>query len=285
MTTKYNSNLFDSLKDALSTKESNSENSFKDFLKFETDKTYIIRLFPNLENTKLTRFHYYQHVFKSIVNGKYISVLCPHTYGEKCPIDEYRSKVYAAKNDTLIEQSRPLKRTEKWLYNAYVIKDPTNPDNQGQVKIVNAGTQLNKIIQNAIDGDDAEEFGAHKIFNLSPTGCNLKVKVEKNDGGYPTYVSSKFTSPSEIEGLDDIDEVYGQFKSLDTVFQPKSYDDIKKLLDVHFFGKDETSATTSHIEDEDEDDDDVVVTPKSVTESSATLSDHDKKMQDILKDL
>lgn len=281
MTTKYNSNLFDSLKDALSSKENTTENSFKDFMKMEPDKTYIVRLIPNLENTKLTRFHYYQHVFKSNVNGKFISTLCPHTYGEKCPIDEYRSKVYSAKNETLIDQSRPLKRTEKWLYNAYVIKDPTNPDNQGQVKIINAGTQLHKIIQNAIDGDDAEEFGAHKIFNLSPTGCNLKIKVEKNDGGYPTYVASKFTSPSEIEGLDDLDEVYGQFKSLDTIFQPKSYEDIKKLLDVHFFGKDETTTVTD-IEDEDEDD--VVVAPvKSSSEN--TLSDHDKKMQDILKDL
>ena len=141
MTTKYNSNLFDSLKDALSTKDTASENSFKDFLKMEPDKTYLVRLIPNLENTKLTRFHYYQHVFKSNVNGKFISVLCPHTYGEKCPIDEYRSKAYNAKNEVLIEQSRPLKRTEKWLYCAYVIKDPTNPDNQGQVKIINAGTQ------------------------------------------------------------------------------------------------------------------------------------------------
>lgn len=285
MTTKYNSNLFDSLKDALSTKENTSENSFKDFLKFEPDKTYLIRLLPNLENIKGTRFHYYQHVFKSNVNGKYVSVLCPHTYGEKCPIDEYRSKVYAAKNEVLIDQSKPLKRTEKWLYNAYVIKDPTNPENQGQVKIVNAGTQLHKIIQNAIDGDDAEEFGADKIFNLSPTGCNLKVKVEKNDGGYPTYVSSKFTSPSEIEGLDDIDEVYNQFKSLDTIFQQKSYEEIKKLLDVHFFGKDETTSTSESIDIDDEDDSDEVVETVKPVADTATLSDHDKKMQDILKDL
>jgi len=285
MTTKYNSNLFDSLKDALSTKDTASENSFKDFLKMETDKTYLVRLIPNLENTKLTRFHYYQHVFKSNVNGKFISTLCPHTYGEKCPIDEYRSKVYNGKNETLIDQSRPLKRTEKWLYNVYVIKDPSNPENQGQIKILNAGAQLQKIIQNAIDGDDADEFGAHKIFNLSPTGCNLRIKVEKNDGGYPTYVASKFVSPSEIEGLDDLDEVYGKFKSLDTIFQPKSYDEIKKLLDVHFFGKDETTSDVADIDDEDDSDDEVVTPTKSVTESASSLSEHDKKMQDILKDL
>jgi hypothetical protein len=282
MTTKYNSNIFDSLKDALSTKE--VENGFKDFLKMEPDKTYIVRLLPNMADGKKTRFHYYQHVFPSVLSTKKISVLCPHTYGEKCPIDEYRSKAYAAKNETLIDQSKPLKRSEKWLYNVLVIKDPTNPDNQGQVKILNAGIQLNKIIQNAIDGDDKDEFG-YRIFDLSPNGCNLKIKVEKNDGGYPTYVSSKFMTPSEIDDLEDADEVYGQIKSLDTIFQHKSYDEIKNLMDVHFFGKDVTPAEAPRLEVEEdtEDDTEVVVTPTKSSES--TLSEHDKKMQDILKDL
>lgn len=85
MTTKYNSNIFDSLKEALSTKET-TENSFKDFLKMEPDKTYIVRLLPNLQDSKRTRFHYYQHVFPSVLSNKKISVLCPHTYGEKCQI-------------------------------------------------------------------------------------------------------------------------------------------------------------------------------------------------------
>lgn len=280
--TKYNSNIFDSLKDALSTKEV-TENSFKDFLKMEPDKTYIVRLLPNLEDGKKTRFHYFQHVFPSIISTKKISVLCPHTYDEKCPIDEYRSKVYASKNETLIEQARPLKRAEKWLYNVYVVKDPSNPENQGKVKILNAGIQLNKIIQNAIDGDDADEYG-FRIFDLSPNGCNLKIKVEKNDGGYPTYVSSKFMSPSEIEGLDDPNEIYSQIKSLDTIFQHKSYDEIKTLLDVHFFGKEtETEAPSKSSQDDDDDDLDNIKVETNT--NTSTLSEQDKRMQDILKDL
>lgn len=285
--TKYNSNIFDSLKDALSSKEV-TENSFKDFLKMEPDKTYIVRLLPNVEDGKKTRFHYFQHVWKSIVTGKVVSCLCPHTYGEKCPIDEYRSKVYASKNDVLINQAKPLKRSEKWLYNVFVIKDPTNPDNQGQVKILNAGTQLQKIIQNAIDGDDADEFG-YRIFDLTKNGCNLRIKVEKNDGGYPTYVSSKFMSPSEIEDLDDADEVYSQFKGLDTIFQSKSYDEVKSLLDVHFFGKDKSEESPAPQKVQEDEDDDVetndFVDTKDTSSSSSDLSDHEKKMKAILEDL
>jgi hypothetical protein len=282
MTTKYNSELFNTLKDALSTKD-NTENSFKDFLKMEKDKTYVVRLLPNLEDGKRTRFHYFQHVWKSIVNQKYISTLCPHTYGEKCPIDEYRSLVYSKKNEALIEQSKPLKRTEKWLYNALVIKDPTNPDNEGQVKIINAGTQLQKIIQSAIDGDDKDEFG-YRIFDLSPNGCNLRIKVETNDGGYPSYVSSKFLSPSEIEGLDDADEIYSQVKSLDTIFNHKTYSEIKDLIDVHFFGNDPIKTSQEVEDDVDEDEDDVPTVKPSIKDDSV-LSDHDKKMKEIMKDL
>jgi len=275
---KYTSNLFESLKESLSVK-TNTESSFKDFLKCEPDKTYIVRLLPNLEDNSKTRFHYWQHIFDSCSTGKKISVLCPNTYGEKCPIDEYRSKVWASKNEKLIEQSKPLRKTEKWIYNAYVISDPTNPENNGKVKILNSGTQLQKIIQSAIDGDDSQEFG-FRIFDLSENGCNLRIKVEKNEGGYPTYVSSRFMSPSKIEGLDDMDSVYESVKSLDSFFQRKTYDELKNILDVHFFGKDEVQEVkTNVIEEDDEDETDV---PFPTSESS---SDEDKKMQDILKDL
>jgi len=283
MSNKYNESLFDSLKEAL-TNKTNTESSFKDFLKFEPENTYLVRLLPNMEDAKKTRFHYFQHIFDSVVTGKKVSVLCPNTYGEKCPIDEYRSKMWATKNQDLIDQVKPLKKAEKWLYNVYVIKDPKNPSNEGQVKILNAGAQLQKIIQSAIDGDDAAEFG-FRIFDLSPKGCTLRIKVEKNDGGYPSYVSSKFVSPSEIEGLDDYDSVYSSIKSLDNIFERKSYDEIKEILDFHFLGKEkEETKNTKKFDDEF-----TVETTSNSSEQSSdseeSLSDQEKKMQAILADL
>lgn len=289
MSNKYNQNLFDSLKEALASK-TNNDSSFKDFMKFEPDKSYLVRLLPNLDDGSKTRFHYYQHIFDSVATGKKVSVLCPNTYGEKCPIDEYRAKMWATKNQTLIDSVKPLKKTEKWLYNVYVIKDPTNPSNEGQVKILNAGAQLQKVIQSAIDGDDAEEFG-FRIFDLSENGCNLRVKVEKNDGGYPSYTSSKFISPSKIEGLDDVDNVYGSVKSLDTIFQRKSYDEIKEILNYHFLGKDAEEKTSKEVSNEDfEVETSVSSAPQNTSNDDASndedvLSEQEKKMQEILKNL
>jgi len=287
MSTKYNASLFDTLKESFSNKN-NTESVFKDFLKFESGKTYVVRLVPNVEDISNSWYKYAQHIFESCVHGKKISVLCPNTYKEKCPICEYRSKIWATKNETLINQVKPLKKSEKWLYNAYVITDPSNPTNQGQVKYLNAGAQLEKIIEAARFGDDKDEFGS-RIFDLSSNGCNLKIKVETNEGGYPSYVTSKFVSPSEIEGLDTdsaIDSVYGSFKSYDNIFKPKTYNEIKDLLDVHFLGKD-TAAPAVVEEDEDEFkvDDISASTETEVETKSDSLSDQEKRMKEILESL
>lgn len=249
----------------------------------EIDKTYIVRLIPNVNNPERTFFHYFSHTWKSNLNNNIVSVLCPNTYGDKCPIDEYRSKVYNSKDQSEIDKIRPIKRNENWLANVYVIKDPTNPENQGKIKILRYGKQLSKIIENAINGDDADEFGP-KIFDLGENGCNLKIKVEKNEGGYATYVASKFMSPSEIEGLDDQDTIYNSINELDSIFEHKSYEDIKKLFNTHFLGDLQEANVQEQIIAKDEVLDFSTKTQETTTET-VDLDEEDKKMQEILKDL
>lgn len=282
---KYTTSLFESIKEAINkNNNTTTESSFKDFMKLEIDKTYIVRLVPLVTNPERTFFHYYSHTWKSVSTNNIVSVLCPNSYGEKCPIDEYRSKVYSTKDDSQIEKIRPIKRNENWLVNVLVIKDPTNPENQGKVKILRYGKQLAKIIDSAITGDDSDEFGS-KVFDLSENGCNLKIKVEKNEGGYATYVGSKFMSPSKVDGIDDIDEVYNLTNDLDSIFDHKSYVDIKKLLSTHFLGEiasqpvEEVSAVEENFDSYAE----IVSMPSKQTSSSDT--DEDRKMQEILNDL
>jgi hypothetical protein len=287
MSTKYNASLFESLQEII-TNKTNYESNFKDFLKFETDKNYILRLIPNVQDISKTWYEYAQHIWDSKVTGKKVSTLCPNTYKEKCPICEYRSKIWATKNQDLIDGILPIKKNKRWLYNVFVIKDPTNPSNEGQIKLLNAGEQLEKIIESARSGDDKDEFG-HKIFDLSEKGCNLDVKVEKNKGGYPSYVTSRFKSPSKIDILDTdskIDAAYDGFKPLDSIFKVRTYNEIKDLLDIHFLGKDKSSTPTTDDDDsfkiEEITVDDVV---SEDTSSSSTISEQEKKMQAILADL
>jgi hypothetical protein len=283
---KYNNNLFESIKEALNKKTTSDNANYRDFLKLETDNTYVVRLIPNLESPERTIFHYFHHIWKSVMTNQLVSVLCPNTYGESCPIDEYRSKIYASKNEAEIEKIKPIRRNENWLCNVYVVKDPTNPENQGQVKVLRFGKQLFKIISEAMNGDDAEEFGS-KIFDLSEKGCSLKIKVESNDGKYPTYVASKFMSPSALEGVEDVEEIYGSVKELDSIFEHKSKEEISKMLKVHFLGQDveEESTTNKEVEEEFESIKVENVEDSSNKESENDDAINDSKIEDILKDL
>jgi hypothetical protein len=284
---KYTNNLFESIKEALNKKSNVENSSYKDILKLEIGNTYVVRLVPNVENPERTLFHYYNHIWKSLMTNQLVSTLCPTTYGERCPIDEHRSKVYQTKDEAKIKDINPIRRDEKWLANVYVIKDPTNPENQGQVKILRFGKQIYNIIQEAMSGDDAEEFGA-RIFDLSDKGCNLRIKVDENQGGYANYTTSKFMSPSALEGAPDIEEIYSSCKNLESLQEHKSYEDIQKLLKVHFLGEEEAPVVNNYdLEDEEE----AYVAPIKATKVSSededndTTSTKDSQIEDILKDL
>lgn len=283
---KYTSNLFESIKEALNKKTTSENANYKDFLKLEVGNSYVVRLVPNLNAPERTMYHYYHHIWKSVITTQLVSVLCPNTYGETCPIDEYRSKIYNTKNEAEIERIRPIRRNENWLCNVFVVKDPTNPENQGQMKVLRFGKQLYNVISAAISGDDSDEFGS-KVFDLSENGCSLRIKVEGNDGGYPQYTASRFMSPSALEGVDDIEQLYASAKDLDTVFEHKTREEIQATLNTHFLGQEESFAPTNKTIVEDVEEDFIPVTKRAdnVIERNSDELSNDVKIQDILKDL
>lgn len=225
--------MFESIKSALS-KQENSSSSLRDILRTEVDKTYVVRLLPYVKDPSKTFFHYYQHSWTSFANGRFISAVSPSTFGERDPISELKYKYLRTGTDDEKKKASAINWSEKWLVNAYVVDDPTNSENNGKVKILQFGKQLHKIIMRAIDGDDADELGA-RVFSLKADGVNLKVICE-SQGGYKNYTSSKFTMPKAIDGLNDksIETILNSTFELEKVFNVRSYDDLKNLLDEHF---------------------------------------------------
>jgi hypothetical protein len=185
-------------------------------------------------------YHYYHHSWNSLCTGQFVTTLCPSTYGEQCPIDQLVLKTYNTGSAEEKEKIKPITRKENWFVNAYVITDPTNADNEGKVKVIRYGKELAKIINSAIDGDDADEFGV-KIFDVAE-GCSLKIKCESRTGmggsrAFVTYSASKFTSPSRLEGIDakKLDAIYEAAHDLSKFNKPKTYAELQRMLDQHFF--------------------------------------------------
>ena len=235
------SSMFDSIKSALAADNESSKSGIADILKTEVGNTYTVRLLPFGKDPKKTFFHFYQHGWNSFATGQYTSALSLQTFGERDPIAEERYKILRTGSEEEKEKAKAIVRSEKWLVNVYVVNDPVNPENNGKVKVLRYGKQIHNIIMEAIEGEDSADLGP-RIFDLGPNGVNFRVKVEKQ-GDFPTYVSSKFAMPSAIEGLDEDNhkEIYDSVLDLSTIFNAKSYDELKTMLDEHFYVNDNSS--------------------------------------------
>ena len=304
----YNSNMFDSIKNALdkAKNKTGSNSAYRNLLQLEAgDKPYVVRLLPNIKNPEETILHYFHHGWNSINTGQYANVVSPSTWGDRCPVSELYFKILRDGTDAEKERAKAnLRRKENWLVNVYVVNDPKKPENNGTIKVLRYGKQLDKIIQSAINGDDAEEFGS-RIFDLSPEGCNLRIKVElvsDKPGApkYPTYTASKFLSPSAIEGLDEdkISEIYGSIIDLNTLVDRKSSEEIKTFINEHYYNND-TEENTGDVEEPDDIPYDEPA-PKAVTKTAPPATkpatkpaavkqepatDNDSKVLDILNGL
>lgn len=232
----FNLSMFESIKQALTT-ETKSNNGLGDILQLKPGHTYTVRLLPNVKDPKKTFFHYYSHGWNSLATGKYVSAISPTTFGERDPIAEERYRVLRTGTEEEKERMKIIRRSEQWLVNIYVVDDPTNPENNGKNKIHRYGKQLNTIINSAISGEDSEEYGP-RIFDLGKEGISFKIKVEKQ-GDYPVYTSSRFTTVGRDLGLsaDRQKEIYENVFDLENVFRLKSADELKQMLDEHFYCK------------------------------------------------
>lgn len=239
----FNSSMFDSIKGALSKQE--ERNSYADILSMKAGNTYTVRLLPNVEAPEKSFFHYYTVGWESFATGQYVQSISPQSFGERDPILEARYRIYKHGTDDEKEKIKSVRRAEKWLVNAYVVDDTENPDNNGEIKIIRYGKQLDKIIRRAIDGEDSDEFGA-RVFDLGSNGVNLKIEVE-SQGEYPTYVSSRFTGSKSDLGLSDsrVGEIYKSIHKLDEVFQVKSYEELEKMFQEHYLVNEPTADSYS----------------------------------------
>tara|TARA_Y100000310_G_scaffold305372_1_gene345476 strand:- start:75 stop:929 length:855 start_codon:yes stop_codon:yes gene_type:complete len=280
-------NMFESIKDAMA--NTAQQNTTSNIMRLKPGNTYTLRLIPFVEDPSKTFFHYYSHGWVSEMTGQFQSSISPQTWGERDPIAEARYRLSRTGSEEEKEKAKALNRKENWLVNVYVVKDPDNPENEGKVKILRFGRQLHKIVMEAIEGEDAEEFG-ERIFDLSKDGCGFRVKVEEQ-GGYPTYVSSRFAAPSKINGVtnDNVKEIYEQVFDLENVFPVKSYEELQTMLNEHYHGITEDSVAettqkpTTNTPDEEDDlpfDD---LEPSSKKDSSAPVDDD--KVKELLDSL
>lgn len=256
--------IFSEVKNSIMSQNS-ADGIWKEKLKFELGKEYILRLVPYLkegrEQVANKTFVKYQRYSWQDSSGKWHGVLSPRTWGAKCPISDYSYRIkYKGTKEEQKEMDDRLFYKAGAYVNVYVIKDPTNPDNEGKVKILDMGKKLQNLITSALNGeldkswtDQARKYSGNKnieinvgpkVYDLTPDGVNLVVRVTKNQYGLNDYSTSEFSiSDTDLgKSREEIHEIYNACHDLTTLDQHLDFDEITKLFRDTYLDTDEASS-------------------------------------------
>ena len=220
------------------TEKISNPNSFGDrdegYWRPELDKSgngyAVIRFLPAPEGEELPWARIWNHGFQG-PGGWYIENSLT-TLGQKDPVSEYNSQLWNSGIEANKEIARKQKRRLNYTSNVYIIKDPANPQNEGQVKLYRYGKKIFDKINDLMNPEFEDESPVNP-FDLWE-GANFKMKIRKVEG-YSNYDKSEFEAPSALLDDDDrLEEIWNSQTSLKELVSPdkfKTFDELKTKLD------------------------------------------------------
>jgi hypothetical protein len=151
--------------------------------------------------------------------------------------------------------ARKQKRKLSYYSNIYVVKDPTNPHNEGKVFLFKYGKKIFDKIMSAMQPEFEDEDPINPFDFWG--GADFKIKIKKV-AGYWNYDSSEFARPGTLGDLEDseLEELWKKEYSLAELTaadQFKSYDDLKKRLDYVLGNTPSRRRVDEEVENEDDD--------------------------------
>ena len=221
--------------------------------KLDVDKSgngyAVIRFLPAPDGEDLPFVKVYSHAFQG--PGGWLIDQCLTTINQKCPVCEHNSGLWNNGTDSGKEVARKQKRKLTYVSNIYVVKDPTNPENEGKVFLFKYGKKIFDKITEAMQPEFEDETPIDPFDFWQ--GANFKLKA-KNVAGYRNYDSSEFAAQGSL--LDDDDAMEAIWKkqySLAEFVAPdqfKTYEELKTRLSS-VLGSKGSNRIDEEVEDEE----------------------------------
>jgi hypothetical protein len=203
------------------------------FWKPEVDKSgnghAIIRFLPAPNGEDIPFVRIWDHGFQG--PGGWFIEKSLTTMGQTDPVSEYNTTLWNSGVESNKDLARKYKRRLSYISNIYVVKDPTNPQNEGQVFKYKYGKKIFDKLNDMMHPEFDDEAAVNP-FDLWE-GANFRLKM-RNLEGFRNYDKSEFDSPGPL--FDDdakMEEVWNKEVSLKGLVDPsefKSYDDLKTRL-------------------------------------------------------
>ena len=125
---------------------------------------------------------------------------CLTTINEKCPVCEHNNTLWNSGIEANKEIARKQKRKLSYVANILVVSDPSDPSNEGQIKLFKFGKKIFDKITEAMNPEFADETPVNP-FDMWE-GANFKLKI-RNVEGYRNYDKSEFADKSALLDGDD----------------------------------------------------------------------------------
>lgn len=229
----------------------------------------VIRFLPAPEGEDMPFVRMWNHGFKG-VGGWYIENSLT-TIGQDDPVSEHNSELWNSGIEANKDTVRKQKRRLAYISNILVVKDPSNPQNEGQVFLYKYGKKIFDKLNDVMNPQFPDEKPVNPFDFWEGADFNLKIRQVE---GYRNYDKSEFSSPSAITGDDEALEVmWKKQHSLQEIVDPKnfkSYSELKAKL-YKVLGLDGGSHAPTKTAEDDEPAMDF--TPKFRETSSPTLSE------------
>ena len=240
----------------------------------------VIRFLPAPEGEDIPWAKMYSHAFQG-PGGWYIENSLTTT-GGKDPVSEYNRELWNSGNESDKDVVRKQKRKLSYYANIYVVKDQSNPQNEGGVFLYKFGKKIFDKVMEAMQPEFEDETPINPFDFWQ--GANFKLKIVKKDG-YWNYDKSEFDAVSPLlEDEDALEALWNKEYSLAAVTAPdqfKSYEDLKKRLD-YVLGHKQPSRPRLDEELEDESDGRGTFTPDFKSKAPAPVASASEDEDDAL---
>ena len=190
------------------------------------------RFLPPSAGEKVPYVREFSHGFKC--RGKWYIEKSLTTIGLNDPVSEHNQALWATEDKELQKIVSSRKRTLSYWANVYIIRDPKNPENEGQVKLFRFGKQIFDKIENKRKPTFPGEEPVN-IFDLWE-GANFVLKIRTKDQkpgskGFRDYTESAFKEatgplfPSDKQ----MEAVWKQTHKLQALIAPDQFESYETL--------------------------------------------------------
>ena len=196
----------------------------------------VIRFLPPPSGEELPFVRVFSHGFQG-PTGKWYIENSLTTIGQTDPVGEMNNQLWNSGSEADKDTARKQKRKLNYISNILIVSDPKHPENEGKVFLYKYGKKIFDKIKDMAEPQFEDEKPVN-VFDFD-TGANFKLKI-RNVEGYRNYDKSEFEGPTPIADEDsEIERVWAAQHSLTDFLDPKhfkSYDDLKKKLDMVLSG-------------------------------------------------